>query len=1190
MLEKFASNLKKCDPADKTWAEIETKLKQNGGYFSAEKSNTLERVAVDLGATTRGRAYRSKAMSCKKDYGFIIIEMDDKESVRFFSEEGCTASIPKENYKQHLHYTKDNRCKPDRGIFISLQPSIEKILFEKKPIQEGIMVIIEFIKREAQFIHGTPFVWLPSDRDFFVPYCYTRGFIHYRDEKIAKSNQNSIRGEHGKSHRADRERQRLERSPERGSRGHRDDRGRHRDDYSRNRDRYDDGYDSRHYDRKESRRNEDRDHNRDSYRSSRDRGGSRDSGERGRSDRVRDSGYPREHNRYSRERDRSPHQRRRHSPSRYNDGFDRENYGDRRHPSYEGREYRNDRNRHDHGGHNSGRSCPPNDSHYDQSHSQRPVSDRRSQDDPRWPNHAVNSRDTRWGQGGTSHGMHHDGQNGRNHHAAQMDQTGYSPIPNNNRKYQEPPVYNPSPSNPPHPHQNNDILHGHGVGSGARRKQTEHTVHPHESSTIPQRTGAQPKPPSKQVIDQKRSQHFNQVAILRRLKMRKKRSQCLWKGTLSFDKFELTADFLGYGCGIAHHIPENKILFNNRIPASVAVDIIRQLNQHVKVFNSTIAIKQQDSLLSGSWTAFPVRFSQNEKRDEILSSAFNGCPILMARSPSSNIRILLLERDKLKTLNKDPKTNSEIVPEGELFYPDMRNPATNSSKHQYVALIHSHLTGHCSIKEMRDFIGFNRTQFFQQPVYNIQPFKLLPQLPRLSQGTAAECVRSLLTAKHNTFSFHGQLAEFWNRYDSINDFVFITDHLTNDERIARMTLTHMVERVFSASRHADLMRLIRKNFPNRLIYIQGVLEDQVRLKDEEIRNKMTKRPITPPPSHSHMVISETLPDVISPKQAYKQDFVTQRAEIPQPTIHEPVPKVRKIETPENEQILLDLEQQKKSTDFALIRTNVPPSDKEEKTKNDFHRQHGKEWRKMKFVNLICWEVKHKGRRLNEIEGSEMAENFVNHLKERKETKLPDWFLKDKIIKRSVDDQGNMVPTISSAKPEVIEDEKGRKDLWATEANKKKIPIIVATHNMLSSKTGKIVRAIPETVIQPPPITFQNPGNFTFRAGELRSQQDRFDATQHNYVRLTASGLKNLRLGISVDDLPPANDASDDENERKGGLNKEAIEKWLIDVNVFLPDGNQPHRFETKLENDRYRRSETVPDPKAGMFIGTEQTD
>ena len=203
-----------------------------------------------------------------------------------------------------------------------------------KFVLEGIMVIIEFIKREAQFIHGTPYVWLPSDRDFFVPACYARGFIHYRDEKIKPS---SNRGDHGtKSHRE--ERLRAERSPERVSRGHRDDRGRHRDDSSRNRDRYDDGYDSRHYDRKESRRHDDRDYHRESYRSSRDRSDrDRDSGERGRSDRGRDGGYPREHNGYGRERDRSPHQRRRLSPpSRYNDSYDRENYGDRRHPSYEG--------------------------------------------------------------------------------------------------------------------------------------------------------------------------------------------------------------------------------------------------------------------------------------------------------------------------------------------------------------------------------------------------------------------------------------------------------------------------------------------------------------------------------------------------------------------------------------------------------------------------------------------------------------------------------------------------------------------------------------------------------------------------------------------------------------------------------------------------------------------------------------
>ena len=35
MLEKYANNLKLCEnPADKTWAEIEAKLSQNGGgYF-----------------------------------------------------------------------------------------------------------------------------------------------------------------------------------------------------------------------------------------------------------------------------------------------------------------------------------------------------------------------------------------------------------------------------------------------------------------------------------------------------------------------------------------------------------------------------------------------------------------------------------------------------------------------------------------------------------------------------------------------------------------------------------------------------------------------------------------------------------------------------------------------------------------------------------------------------------------------------------------------------------------------------------------------------------------------------------------------------------------------------------------------------------------------------------------------------
>ena len=104
----------------------------------------------------------------------------------------------------------------------------------------------------------------------------------------------------------------------------------------------------------------------------------------------------------------------------------------------------------------------------------------------------------------------------------------------------------------------------------------------------------------------------------------------------------------------------------------------------------------------------------------------------------------------------------------------------------------------------------------------------------------------------------------------------------------------------------------------------------------------------------------------------------------------------------------------------------------------------------------------------------------------------------------------MVPTISFTKPEVIEDEKGRKDLWATESNKKKIPILVATHNMLSSKTGQNIRALPETIIQPSPITFRNPGNFEFWTGELNTQEDRIETTQIHYIRVTAGVLAQLR--------------------------------------------------------------------------------
>ena len=71
-------------------------------------------------------------------------------------------------------------------------------------------------------------------------------------------------------------------------------------------------------------------------------------------------------------------------------------------------------------------------------------------------------------------------------------------------------------------------------------------------------------------------------------------------------------------------------------------------------------------------------------------------------------------------------------------------------------------------------------------------------------------------------------------------------------------------------------------------YYSGLLEDQVKLKEEEIRNKMTKRPITPPPSHSHMEIPAALPEILPPnKQEPKQDLVVKKDDVAK----EPAPKV-----------------------------------------------------------------------------------------------------------------------------------------------------------------------------------------------------------------------------------------------------------------------------------------------------------
>ena len=82
----------------------------------------------------RGRNYQSKARSCKLEYGYVILDVDDMDSVEYFSRDGMTASIPNERYRQRIHWEEDNRCKPERGVFLCKLPDIQKICWKQKQL------------------------------------------------------------------------------------------------------------------------------------------------------------------------------------------------------------------------------------------------------------------------------------------------------------------------------------------------------------------------------------------------------------------------------------------------------------------------------------------------------------------------------------------------------------------------------------------------------------------------------------------------------------------------------------------------------------------------------------------------------------------------------------------------------------------------------------------------------------------------------------------------------------------------------------------------------------------------------------------------------------------------------------------------------------------------------------------------
>jgi len=93
-----------------------------------------ERAVIKLAESKRGRTYQSKSRSCKLDYGYVIVESEDQHTIDYFSRDGMTASIPHENYRQRIDWKEDNRCKPERGVFLCKVADISKICWKQKQI------------------------------------------------------------------------------------------------------------------------------------------------------------------------------------------------------------------------------------------------------------------------------------------------------------------------------------------------------------------------------------------------------------------------------------------------------------------------------------------------------------------------------------------------------------------------------------------------------------------------------------------------------------------------------------------------------------------------------------------------------------------------------------------------------------------------------------------------------------------------------------------------------------------------------------------------------------------------------------------------------------------------------------------------------------------------------------------------
>lgn len=1132
---------------DAWWKDVEQKLQ--GTFFDKKNSsvNNLVRGRVQQNSR-KGIEYQAKSRSCKKDFGFVIVERGDADTMAYMSEKGMTSSIPHQDYYQFIEFQDDNRCKPDRGVFLSKNPDIKKICLKRKhEVLDGFLIVVEYIKRECQFIHGTPLVWLPSERDFTIQWCFPAAIISFRDknapppppEKSSKmrdrqDDKSSLRKsdrdrESSRDRDRDRERDRVrDRSRDRGLRDRDRDRvSRSREDRDRDRDR-----DRR--DRGDDRvKRERRDDDYKDYKDRRDDEYRRDRSERSNG---RDS-YPTARDRDRKEK-RHEDERRSSTSTSTTDRWptaERSGWKPEERPNFERREsFGRDMN--------SGYG-PPSDGKPFHSHGNPDLERRNSntQGNGSWHlttpksnimptrghqevhkrGYSANLNNYGGNQYNNNEGMfpaypNIQQQQYNNHDARGFDRSISHPhtsppdtsiatpeFSNFNRRQGEnhiPRGRFPSDSNFPNsPGYSNSphMVSPSGKPDLSRRHSEQLNAKPFKPDKAGLPPGVSPDP---------RREYFIRRYVETRIQNRRKKPIEYWSGKLKFlGNFSIQAAMLHYLRPHSHQIAENSLEFS-RIPGVFFKDIRDEILKLKFGYSTPFKSTKMNGV--GTWHALAAYIKDTEENRKILQEAFHLEHGMIAEVQTSKICVVFI---KLGTsFGSCLNAPKEMMPLDNI-------PG-------YAFLIYSPVT---ELKEFKQVQISNREVFMTMPA----PLSKSAELS-VTPANISDMLRDLSMEINSTSSFHTAYREHWKSH---NEHLGQVKDLTAPPIRVNKTISLLAQQI-SADRYSQVNRLLdRFTLVPCEKRIKSIIREVKMLIDQEHAIKRAEATEKERPSFDHNHISNFVPPPIIPPQIPNTPVLSitrhqPQATLPDHALCQPSPKVRVIERqklPENA-LLRTLDKNAKQATFVdLCQAAVGKSYDEGMLDN------------LSFAELILLRNKNSLKIVPPAHTSFDA-MYVSRLSSKLKSRglfLDDSSLKGKTLSPFFDEEHNRDVRISIHRKSV---EHKVLNVMPNKFHPDKSAVMNALPKMKEKTTREQSFVV---------IGDQRP-NFTISVNRRDLRHYHIEKIKHielNVLRITQSSLRRLRLGQTsvVNDV----DASDEEEERKGGMQQPEILLWLKDIEM-----------------------------------------